>query len=1152
MHPVEQYIKDLGEIRRTGSATRETSYYGTLERLLNEVGGKLKPKVRCVSQLSDTGAGFPDYGLFTANQFQKTRDDQPIEGQLPERGVVEVKGWDDDSLVTARGAQVTKYWKKYGLVLVTNYRDFVLIGRDEQRQPVWLESYSMAESEEAFVGILSHPRKVAQGQGDRLVGFLRRVMTHSAPLTEPEDLAWFLASYAREARARIDESEKLAALDSLKTALEDALGMKFEGEKGEHFFRATLVQTLFYGVFSSWVLWARQHPKIGERFNWHEAGWTLHVPMVKGLFDQIATPTKLKPLRIDEVLNWTGQVLNRVDREAFFTRFEEEHAVQYFYEPFLKAYDPELRKDLGVWYTPPEIVKYQVERVDQVLRTELGLADGLADEQVVVLDPCCGTGAYLVETLKRIHKTLEEKGSGATTAQKLKRAATRRVFGFEILPAPSAVSHLQIGFMLRLLGAPIDADSDERAGVYLTNALTGWEPPKDPKKRLPLPFPELEEERDKATKVKRDEPILVVIGNPPYNAFAGTSPDEEGGLVDAYKEGLTRPIKQGGWGIKKFNLDDLYVRFFRIAERRIAKSGRGVVSYISNYSWTEEPSFVALRKHLLQSFDKFWVENMHGNRKKSEYAPDGRTSETVFAIPGFSAGIRQGVVISLWVKRDEREQTSEQTATVIYRDDIDAARAVERRDQLINSLRLKQLDRKYERAEPSKENRYSFRPQVVSEEYLTWPKLNAFSEEDPVCGYKENRGFAMIDDDRDTLAKRMRLYFDSSVTWEELGDLNTGLTRDAARFDAKKARHKVLAVENYTQNRVVRYQLRPFDRKWCYYCPVRPLWNEPRPALYKNHFEGNSYLVSRPSGVAAPEGSAFHHTSALGDFDFIRGHSYHFPIMLRATPKKRTKENGTSEMFGTDTRAPKTTANLSKTARTYLSELGIKNPDKDIETAGIIWMHALAIGYSPNYLSENADGIRQNWPRIPLPKTKQALLASAKLGRQVAALLDTETDVPGVTSGKVDNVLRSIAVPTRIDGGQLDPAKGDWDITAGWGHGGKGGICMPGKGRTESRKASYPKGGEMFGDTTLDIYLNDVAYWCNIPQVVWNFHIGGYQVIKKWLSYREKTMLGRGLKLDEVEYVTNMTRRIAALVLMQAELDQNYQQVKSAPWSWVE
>jgi len=1164
MHPVEAYLKDLHEIYRTGGGTREESYYGPLETLLNEVGRKLKPRVRCVPQLKNVGAGEPDFGLYAANQFQRAKDAEPLPGQPPERGVVEVKGWKDDSFVTARGDQVTRYWKKYRLVLVTNDRDFVLVGSAEGK-PVRLESFRLAESEAAFRAAMAHPRKTAAEQGERLMEFLKRVMLHAAPLADPEDLAWFLASYAREARARVEAAADLPALAGLKKGLEEALGMKFEGEKGEHFFRATLVQTLFYGVFSSWVLWARNHPRAAEpHFNWHEAGWTLHVPMVKSLFEQIATPTKLKPLRVDEVLDWAGLVLNRVDRREFFRPFEEEHAVQYFYEPFLKAYDPELRKELGVWYTPPEIVEYQVERVDRVLRSELGLADGLADERVVVLDPCCGTGAYLVETLKRIHKTLEAKGSSALTAQKLKRAAMERVFGFEILPAPFVVSHLQIGLMLRLLGAPLDRDSEERAGVYLTNALTGWEPPAKPKNDLPL-FPELMEERDAANRVKRAAPILVILGNPPYNAFAGTSPEEEGGLVEPYKEGLTTPVKRGGWGIKKFNLDDLYVRFFRIAERRIVKSGKGIVSYISNFSYLGDPSFLVMRKRFLDEFDKIWIDCMNGDsRETGKLTPEGKPDPSVFSTEQSPVGIRVGTAICVMARKERRAKKP----LVAFQHHW----GVTKRKDLLASLQLKNLDRKYKKAEPSKTNRYSFRPLNTSEAYIEWPKILALSGEPPVCGYKENRGFAMIQDDKESLISLMKKYFDPDVSWEELNRLGTGLTRDAARFKAMEARQRVQDNDIFSINNVYRYTLRPFEQKWCYHCGIRPLWNEPRPSLFKHHCPENSYLVMRSVCVTDPEGTPFFFTSCLGDFHHVRGQAHHFPLRLRHEAKKAKADPNQDHLFETEPTEGTITANLSQTARAYLAQLGIKDPDKDAETAGLIWMHALAIGYSPAYLEENADGIRQDWPRIPLPKGKKALLDSAALGRRVAALLDTERPVPGVTRGDIDPRLKTIGVVSRVGGGALDPQAGELDVTAGWGHAGKGGVCMPGQGKLERRPLSEGEALECGGlpplwqsagkpaqskdsrapAETLDVYLNDVAYWANIPPAVWNYHIGGYQVIKKWLSYREKALLGRGLKLEEAdEYVTEMARRIAALILLQEELDANYQAVKAEAWPWL-
>lgn len=1171
MHAVETYLNALSKIHRTGAGTRETSFYAPLENLLNEVGGKLKPKVRAVSQLANTGGGMPDFGLFTANQFQNTKDSDPAPGQLPERGAVEVKGWADDSFVTAQGDQVSRYWQKYSLVLVTNYRDFVLIGKDPAGQPARLETYRMAESEAGFHDLLDHPRKAANDQGDRLLDFLRRVLLYEAALTDPGDLAWFLASYAREARHRVEAAKNLPALEGLKQGLEQALGMTFEGEKGEHFFQATLVQTLFYGIFSSWVLWSRERANQNAQFDWHNAAWTLHVPMVASLFDQIATPQKLRPLGVAEVLDWAGAALNRVDREAFFAEFEEEHAVQYFYEPFLKAYDPQLRKDLGVWYTPPEIVQYQVERVDRVLREELGIADGLADDNVVILDPCCGTGAYLVETLKRIQKTLEEKGGSALTAHKLKNAAIDRVFGFELLPAPFVVAHLQIGLMLRRLGAPLDHDSDQRAGVYLTNALTGWEPPKDPKTKIAdkagrtieesegvrdtenvlIPtMPELVEEVLAARQVKRDRKILVIIGNPPYNAFAGTSPEEEGGLVDAYKDGLTTPIKQGGWGIKKFNLDDLYVRFFRIAERRIVKSGKGVVCYISNYSWTSEPSFVVLRKRLLESFDKFWIENMHGNRKISEYAPDGRTSETVFAIPGFSAGIQQGVVLSLWVRKGGHKDKDGATAKVLYRNDIDSARAVERRKQLLASLKLKNLDRKYDIAEPTPENRYSFRPMESNGSYGKWPSVVALCEVPPSNGLMEKRGGALIDVDQASLIDRMKDYFDEEICWEELKAKGIALTRDAARYNAKECREKVLSEEGFDRSRLRRYAVRMFDTRWCYYSPTRPLWNEPRPNYWAQCWEGNSFFVTRPAGVAQPEGFPMFFTTILGDNDFQRGHSYYFPIQI-LNGREPSKSNVVQEeMFPYGHARPTISANLSDTARAYLDRIGITNPDANSETAGLIWMHALAIGYSQAYLEENADGIRQDWPRIPLPAKREVLEASAALGRRVAALLGTENPVDGVTQGAIDPRLKTLGVIQKVGGGALNPDAGELEVTAGWGHAGARGVCMPGRGKLEERKARPGELDPSFGGTTLDIFLNGVAYWANVPPAVWAYTIGGYQVIKKWLSYREKTMLGRGLTTDEAEYVTEMVRRIAALILLQPELDANYAVLKGDTWPW--
>ena len=353
---VEEYLEDLRRLRASGGGTGERSTYPPLSNLLNAIGATLRPKVFCIVELADQGAGHPDIGLYAASQVQRGT---PRQGQTPECGVVEVKPSGDDAWLTAEGEQVSRYWGRYRLVLVTNTRDFVLLGSDTNGNPARLETFSLADSEVEFEAMLQRPRASAREVGAALGEYLCRSLSHRATLTEPRDLAWLLASYARDGLARVEAAGETSSLVAVRSALEDALGVKFKGNNGAAFFRSTLVQTLFYGVFSAWVLWARQTPApaAADRFNWHEAAWELRVPVLQSLFEQLSTPGRLRSLDLVEVLDWTADALDRVNRESFFEKFDEGEAVQYFYEPFLEAFDPALRKKLGVWYTPSEVVK---------------------------------------------------------------------------------------------------------------------------------------------------------------------------------------------------------------------------------------------------------------------------------------------------------------------------------------------------------------------------------------------------------------------------------------------------------------------------------------------------------------------------------------------------------------------------------------------------------------------------------------------------------------------------------------------------------------------------------------------------------------------------------------------------------------------------
>ena len=1096
---VEHYLTDLQRIRASGSATGERSSYGPLANLLNAVGAALKPKVFCIGELADQGAGHPDFGLYATKQVQRG---QPRPGQVPERGVVEVKSADDDAWLTAEGGQVSRYWNRYGLVLVTNTRDFVLVGEDAEGRPAKLETFRLAESAEEFQLRLEKPGAFAREVGAGLGEYLCRALSQRAALSEPRDLAWLLASYARDGLARVGAAGDTPLLKTVRSALEEALGVRFEGARGEAFFRSTLVQTLFYGLFSAWVLWARQARQT-ERFDWRTAVWHLRAPVLRALFHQLSGPGRLRRLDLVEVMDWTAAALDRVDRTAFFSRFNEGEAVPYFYEPFLEAFDPDLRKQLGVWYTPAEVVRYMVARVDKALRDDLGIADGLAADNVYVLDPCCGTGAYLAEVLRRIAANLEGRGLGALAGARVKQAALDRVFGFEIMPAPFVVAHLQVGLTMQDLDAILD-DETERAQVFLTNALTGWEPKSD----KPLPFPELEEERDRAERVKRETPILVILGNPPYNGFAGMAVDEERELSEAYRttKRVRRPEGQG--------LNDLYVRFFRMAERRIAeRTGQGVVCFISNYSWLDGLSFTGMRERYLEAFDAIRIDCLNGDKYKTgKVAPDGSPDPSIFSTEGDPVGIQLGTAITTLVRKADHAPATE----VGFRHLWGQAKPVE-----LTATAETEPDTLYDPIEPVLPLGLPFAKTAVSTDWFDWPALpDLLSVSFP--GVKTSRDGFLVDTDLDRLKARVNDYFDTTLNHDEIARRYPGVMKSTARYDARSVRDALLARGGPIETQFDRFAYRPFDNRWLYWEGETKLLDEKR-ADYRPHvFEGNVWLSSAQhlrKGAEEPQACFSEH---LGSLHLIERTALMFPAYLR------------DDGLGVGGKGVQRRPNLSHAAQRYLQSIGANVED--------LFHHVLAILHDPAYREANAGALRMEWPRIPLPGwpdgdtagAAESLVASAARGRELAGLLDPDTPVPGVTQGSLRPEIAAIAVPATTGGRNM--TGDDFALTAGWGHYGTGDAVMPGQGRivereyTPEERAALGDAIPTLGAKTLDVYLNDHAFSRNVPAAIWDYKLGGYQVLKKWLSYRERDVLGRALTPDEVLYFAETARRVGTVL----------------------
>jgi predicted helicase len=672
-----------------------------------------------------------------------------------------------------------------------------------------------------------------------------------------------------------------------------------------------------------------------------------------------------------------------------------------------------------------------------------------------------------------------------------------------------------MGLVLQHHGAPLSEKKKERAGVYLTNALTGWEPPKVPKK---LPFIELEEERDAADLVKRERPILVILGNPPYNSFAEIARvDEERDLSTAYRTTKLATAPQGQ------GLNDLYIRFYRMAERRIVeKTGQGIVCFISNHPWLDGLSFSGMRERHLEVFNQIWIDCLNGDKYKTgKLTPDGQPDPSVFSTEFNREGIQVGTAIALMVRGGETKDRGSVRFRHFW--------GKNKRADLLASAGNDGVA-PYDEITPANELGLPFFETKVGADYLGWPDLEDLF---PVsfAGVKSSRDDLVTDIDREALQRRMQTYFDPSRSDEEIARLMPAAMDSTKRFDARRIRGQLLK-KGFDAEAIRPFCYRPFDVRWIYWESESELLDRKR-SEYVPHVVAENLWIEAKQKQTMDAFDRGYVVSSLAD-NFGNGLSNFFPLVLN---------HAGNLLIGAGLQP-----NLSDGARAYLDTVGGTHED--------LFHHAIAVLHAQAFRAENQGALRQGWPRIPLPKLGIALQASAELGREIVALLDIRRKVKGVTQAPLRKELQAIAVIERLDKTPLNPDEGDLELTAGWGHAGVGGATMPGHGRSPRRAYSaaeqevLSEAAAILGEMTVDVYLNQMVYWRNVPVKVWEYTISGYAVIKKWLSYREKRLLGRSLAVEEARYVSETLRRIAALLLMGPALDQNYIAVTENLVTW--
>ena len=751
-----RYLQRINRTRTTTKATPELSLYPHLQAFLEAL---------CVDHF-DT-----DTITLTQEPRQLNQIGRPdfiaMDGLLP-LGYIEAEayGRDLDRLTGHAETQNARFIENLDNFILTNFLDFQL-WRDGQQHA----TANIADSPENLEALLDRFLNAGQIQ-----------------ITSPEVLAKYLARRTRELQTQIattltDEDSEIYGMFS---AFRELLISTLTPDD----FADMYAQTLAYGLFA-----ARCTLPNATHFSRHTAAEALprSNPFLVQLFYHVASPTLEKNITyiLDDIAALLSNVPTEMLRTAFAARNHLEDPVIHFYETFLVEYDPQRRVDRGVYYTPPQVISYIVRSVDSLLKTGLNRPDGLADDDTLILDPATGTGGFLLTVLDHIKEHITEiYGTGEWT-QYINAQLVKRIFGFELLVAPYTIAHLKLSLFLQAQGW----HADERLRIYLTNTL---EQPDEMQPSIPFAgF--ISDEANAALSVKRDEPILVILGNPPYPQDSA-NPSREGGkltfigeLIEGYRQIDGEPL--GDRNSKVLQAD--YVKFTRWAQWRIDKNGEGVIGYIVNNSFLDGPTFRGMRHSILNGFNTIYLLNLHGSSRITEVVPETERDENIF-------DISQGVCLLLCVK--ERDNS---TATKVHYADIWGSR--EEKYNILSETDIQSTE--WCELQPISPY-YLFVPQTAdySAEYeIGWAVTDIFQTDSVgiVTGRDKFTLHWTVEKLRETVTDFVSLSVDDAREKYQL-------PKDSQDWKIHRAQADIRSHPDVEQH-IQSIHYRPFDTRWTYY-----------------------------------------------------------------------------------------------------------------------------------------------------------------------------------------------------------------------------------------------------------------------------------------------------------------------------------------------
>jgi len=1034
---LENYIDNLNQRYTLGNATEHT-FRGDLQQLLETI----LPDIRATNEPKRQSCGAPDYIL--------TKKNIPV-------GFIEAKDIGDKDLEGKKKSgnkeQFDRYKASLTNLIFTDYIDFHIY-----QDGVFITKIAIAD-------VIDNQIKPIPKNFETFTNLLKDFATHiGQTIKSSKKLAEMMAGKARLLSDVIEQvltsdetNQEDSTLKEQMLAFKDVLIHDIT-PKG---FADVYAQTIAYGMFA-----ARLHDPTLDTFSRQEAAELIPKsnPFLRKLFGYIAGPD------IDDRIKWIVENLSEIflacNVEEILKNYGKstkmEDPIIHFYETFLAEYDPKLRKARGVWYTPAPVVNFIVRAVDDILKTEFNLPQGLADtskttvkvktdianknfssgykeidkqvHKVQVLDPATGTGTFLAEVIKHVHKKF--KGQSGIWSSYAENNLLPRLNGFELLMASYAMAHLQIDLLLKETG--FKATKNQRTKIYLTNSLEEYHPDTGT-----LFANWLSSEANEANHIKRDTPVMCIIGNPPYSGESANKGDWIMDLMQDYKKepGGKEKLKERN---SKWINDD-YVKFLRYGQHYIEKNGSGVLAFINPHGFLDNPTFRGMRWNLLKTYDKIYTLDLHGNSKKKETAPDGSADINVF-------DIMQGVSINIFVKTGNKKKNE---LGKVFHYDLFGKRDFKYdflTDNSIKTINYKEL--------PNKAPNYFMVQKnfAVEDEYNKGFSINELFHINNVGIVTSRDGF-VINKSKEVLSKKIKTFFE--LPKEELLSKFKLRENKSWKIDEVKLKAKEFICDDIRQ---VSY--RPFDIRFIYY---------------------NNSFIERSRNEVMQHFKGFNNLGLSLCKQFKTGDNYQHCFISNLISESCYVSNKTSEItslfplylytnqeddiFSEEKRTPNLNLDIideivKKLELTFANE---KETTKNTFAPIDILDYIYAVLHSLAYRDKYKEFLKIDFPRVPYPKDQTTFWQLVKLGseiRQLHLLESPKVEEP-ITNyrGDGDNIITRKLTKTDI-------------------------------------------GYEATSTTQGKVWINDTQYFDNVPLLAWEFYIGGYQPAQKWLKDRKGIVLG--------------------------------------------